>query len=134
MSKSVAECTSRLRSFPRGLQAALPGYAVLPAHGFIICLMICSIRLQILLWGSREPLLFLNPSSPFSLLRPRCSKKGEEDAAPRTDRSAGTYESEGLEKHNEKNNNFFFFFWTVTSGLFSDNFLSGKEESGINGF
>lgn len=29
---------------------------------------------------------------------------------------------------------FFFFFWTVTSGLFSDNFLSGKEESGINGF
>lgn len=59
--------------------------------------MICSIRLQILLWGSREPLLFLNPSSPFSLLRPRCSKKGEEDAAPLTDRSAGTYESEGLE-------------------------------------
>lgn len=28
----------------------------------------------------------------------------------------------------------FFFFWTVTSELFSDNFLSGKEESGINGF
>lgn len=97
-----------LQSFPLSLQAALLGYAVLPAAGCILHLMIPGV-LNSLLWGSRQPLLFFNPSSPSSLLRPCCSKKGEEDAVPLTDRGVGTYEPEGLGKHKENNSHHLIF-------------------------